>query len=193
MSSSSAFFYGTLLHPKVIKRVLGHNGENLKICPAVLLEHTRHHVKDCDYPAVIPYAKGHSLFGRELSQEERSVRGNVVTGLTDEDMELLDVFEGDEYTREKVHVHVLGTFEPLNDTSEQTVPAHAKELPSEFGDPIETDVYIWAAPTSLLDPKLWSYDTFIRDNAWKWVGPTEDRESYLEVDRRRQMNGNIRN
>ena len=32
----------------------------------------------------------------------------------------------------------------------------------------------------------------MRDNAWKWIGPTEDREEYAEVDRRREMNGIIR-
>lgn len=33
----SAFFYGTLLHPKVLKRVIGNDGSHLTICPAVLL------------------------------------------------------------------------------------------------------------------------------------------------------------
>ena len=35
--STCAFFYGTLLHPKVLKRVIGNDGAHLKICPAVLL------------------------------------------------------------------------------------------------------------------------------------------------------------
>ena len=33
----SAFFYGTLLHPKILKRVIGNDGSYLEICPAVLL------------------------------------------------------------------------------------------------------------------------------------------------------------
>ena len=33
----SAFFYGTLLHPKVLKRVIGNDGQHLTIRPAVLL------------------------------------------------------------------------------------------------------------------------------------------------------------
>ena len=32
----NAFFYGTLLHPKVLRRVIRHTGANLKISPAVL-------------------------------------------------------------------------------------------------------------------------------------------------------------
>jgi len=31
------FFYGTLLHPSVIKRVTGQEGQNLRIQPAILL------------------------------------------------------------------------------------------------------------------------------------------------------------
>jgi len=33
----SAFFYGILLHPKILKRVIGNDGSHLEICPAVLL------------------------------------------------------------------------------------------------------------------------------------------------------------
>jgi len=34
------------------------------------------------------------MFGRDLSTEENSVRGTLVTGLTQADIELLDIFEG---------------------------------------------------------------------------------------------------
>ena len=48
-----------------------------------------------DYPGIIPYTKGKALFkDREYSQEERSVRGILVTGLTDADVKALDIFEG---------------------------------------------------------------------------------------------------
>ena len=33
----SAFFYGTLLHPSILRRVIGHEGAQLRICPALLL------------------------------------------------------------------------------------------------------------------------------------------------------------
>lgn len=36
----SAFFYGTLLHPSILRRVIGHDGEQLEICPALLLVST---------------------------------------------------------------------------------------------------------------------------------------------------------
>ncbi|KAJ2965769.1 hypothetical protein NUW54_g14007 [Trametes sanguinea] len=40
-----------------------------------------------------------------------------------------------------------------------------------------------------LSPELWSYDDFVRENAWKWVGRGEVDEYYVEVDRRREMDG----
>lgn len=35
--SYSAFFYGTLLHPLILRCVIGHEGDDLQICPALLL------------------------------------------------------------------------------------------------------------------------------------------------------------
>jgi len=33
----TAFFYGTLMHPEILKRVIGNDGTELEICPALLL------------------------------------------------------------------------------------------------------------------------------------------------------------
>jgi hypothetical protein len=35
--SYSAFFYGTLMHPDILRRVIGNDGAHLKICSAILL------------------------------------------------------------------------------------------------------------------------------------------------------------
>ena len=96
--------------------------------------------------------------------------------------------------REKVRVHTLGPLEPLNNPSPSVVSTSTSHFssPSELGEPVEAYVYIWVAPLSLLVPELWSYEVFVRDNAWKWIGPAEDKEEYAEVDRRREMNGIIR-
>lgn len=32
----SAFFYGTLMHPEILKRVIGNDGSQLQMCPALL-------------------------------------------------------------------------------------------------------------------------------------------------------------
>lgn len=47
-----------------------------------------------DYPGVVPYATSVKLIGRELTEDERSVRGVIVRGLTKSDFQLLDNFEG---------------------------------------------------------------------------------------------------
>lgn len=40
-SMASAFFYGTLMHPKILKRVIGNDGSYLEIRPALLLVSAR--------------------------------------------------------------------------------------------------------------------------------------------------------
>lgn len=113
---SSLFFYGTLMVPEVLSRVIGRKGSGLKASDAILEGHTRHHVKgegplacslvdesissrnltlDADYPAVVSAAAGSAILGRELTPLESSVRGTLVTGLTAKDVEFLDEFEGD--------------------------------------------------------------------------------------------------
>ena len=163
---------------------------------------------------MLPYEKSRALFDRDLNLDERSVRGNLVVGLSHTDIELLDVFEADvrnhyfrlvskthvliapsmqEYDRQKVQIYPLGPLEPLNSPSEDVIASSVSPLPAinELPEPVEADTYIWTAPTSLLVPQLWSYEVFIRDSSWKWVGLSADRESYAEVDRRRAMNGVI--
>jgi hypothetical protein len=39
----SAFFYGTLLHPAVLARVIRSEGTHLTICPAILKVHSYSH------------------------------------------------------------------------------------------------------------------------------------------------------
>ncbi|KAI0833391.1 hypothetical protein BC628DRAFT_16836 [Trametes gibbosa] len=221
----SAFFYGTLMHPAILRRVIGHDGGELEICPAVLLEHTRHKIKHADYPAVIPYSKSRALFEEsgqcDLSPEDRTVRGTFVQGLNDRDVSLLDLFEGDEYTRDLVEVHPLGPLAPLSSASKPThgapiimplstqpqgahselseaatdayiIPRTAPELPPlhTLAAAVTAHTYIYAGPLSGLSAELWSYDDFVRESAWKWVGGNPLLgEYYAEVDRRREMEG----
>jgi hypothetical protein len=35
------------------------------------------------------------MFDRDLNSDEKSVQGSLVTGLSEEDVRLLDIFEGD--------------------------------------------------------------------------------------------------
>ncbi|KAI0041918.1 hypothetical protein FA95DRAFT_1525981 [Auriscalpium vulgare] len=196
---SSAFFYGTLMHPKILKRVIDNEGSHLEICPAVLMDYTRHHVKDADYPAILPHEKSEKLLKRELNLEEKSVRGTLVTGLTESDLELLDIFEGNEYVRTLVAVHPLGPSAPLpSDVTPTVESAYVPTTPAPLPSPSEltatatAETYVWKAPVTDLEQELWSFETFVRDNAWKWVGEgAEKQEEYQEVDRRKEMRGEI--
>jgi hypothetical protein len=50
--------------------------------------------QDADYPAIVPAERSKAVLGRELTSEENSIRGMLVSGLTAEDVVLLDEFEG---------------------------------------------------------------------------------------------------
>ncbi|KAG8864953.1 mitochondrial Homoaconitase [Tulasnella sp. 330] len=71
---NSAFFYGTLMHPSILRRVIANDGNHLKICSAILFK---------------------VMGEKAISDDEKTVRGVVVRGLTAQDIALLDVFEGD--------------------------------------------------------------------------------------------------
>ena len=118
-----------------------------------------------------------------------------------------------EYKRKKVQVHPLGPIVPLaayevpkhrvpssivEDTLDLT-PSTPEPLPlnpsETLSPPIECETYIWVSYPEELSKEPWTFHDFIRLNAWKWVpGESEvaaDHEDYLEVDRRRDMKGNI--
>ncbi|KAF9003981.1 hypothetical protein BDQ17DRAFT_1355254 [Cyathus striatus] len=191
-STRRAFFYGTLMHPKILTRVIGNNGEHLKFCPALLHGYTRHQVLSEDYPGVIPYDKGVDFFKRELPEDDRCVRGTVVEGLTDRDIMYLDIFEGHWYDRAKVQVYALGPFAPVsthNIRQDTFAPEHPPPVPDESSlpPPLDCETYIFNQ-LNRLAPEPWDFESFVKENAWKWYGEEADRnEDMSEVDRRREM------
>lgn len=102
-----------------------------------------------------------------------------------------------EYTRKVVSAHPLTSFTPLtSDSSADTsiVPSTTPTLPdlSSLPPPVQAQTYIWVAPLSRIEPELWEYAQFVRDNAWKWVGDaSRDNQDFVKVDERRAMNGKI--
>jgi len=108
--------------PQVLQRVTGlHSISHLKITPAILPNHSRHHVRGVDYPGIIPH-------------EGSTVRGTYVTGLTDKDVGRLDLFEGSQYKRQRVLV------EPLTSGGE-----------SSTGEVVEAETYIFKDKDDLLE------------------------------------------
>jgi hypothetical protein len=190
------------MHPNILRRVIGNDGSHLSICPAVLLHFTRHKVKFADYPGIVPYldAKASLLDGKELNFDEQSVRGTFVSGLTSHDIHCLDVFEGSEYSRVKVLVHPLGPISPLSTASNvkgRFIPPSPAPLPPalELSPPLEAETYRYDNIQDL-NHELWSFEEFVKNNAWKWIG-NKDAEygadnEYAEVDRRRDK-GTIAN
>ncbi|KAF8206392.1 hypothetical protein K438DRAFT_1578269 [Mycena galopus ATCC 62051] len=162
MASASAFFYGTLMHPKILKRVIGNDGSHLQICQAVLLNFTRHKVKWADYPGIIPFSQGQVFFDHELDRDSCSVRGTMVTGLTKSDLQLLDIFEGSEYDREKVSVHPLESLGSLADYTMLT--ATPPPLPADLPDAVEVDTYVYNKVTNLM-AEIWDFDDFVQKSA----------------------------
>ncbi|TFY59308.1 hypothetical protein EVJ58_g5851 [Rhodofomes roseus] len=159
-------------------------------------DYTRHQIKHADYPAVLPYSKSRALYEHDLAPEERVVRGTLVKGLEQPDIELLDTFEGDEYTREDVPAYPLGPFVPLSSPESAAAAPLGTPPPlpplDTLGPPVPAQTYVWAQPVSQLSQTIWEYADFVRDSAHKWVGVGADANAdYVEVDRRRAMNGRI--
>jgi len=99
--------------------------------PAILDNHARRVLAFADYPGVVP-------------QEGESVQGVYVTGLTDANMERLDIFEGSEYVREKVKVRLL-----------------------ENGETRETEVYIYLHAEDLKEGE-WDFEHFKKEKLALW-------------------------
>lgn len=117
----------------------------LKTYPAVLHGYRRHRVKHADYPAIIP-------------KENATVRGTYVTGLTDGDIWRLDIFEGREYSRQKVKARVLT--QVGDDAGEGNVE----------GNEVEADTYLWIAGEDRLESSEWDFGEFQREKMRFWVG-----------------------
>jgi len=139
----------------------------LHIQPAILHAHRRHKVKSADYPAILPVSTS--------SSSSSSVRGTLVTGLTDGDVWRLDLFEGHEYARRKVRVRVLvGKDEGkgvVDKGKEQGMgDLTIKEEDNVEGEEVEAETYIWVAGAHRLEADEWDFNEFVRDKMKRWVG-----------------------
>ncbi|GHJ85264.1 hypothetical protein NliqN6_1666 [Naganishia liquefaciens] len=209
------FFFGTLMVPQILTRVLGHKGHALKFRDAILPGYVRHCVKGADYPGILPVEASKRLLGRELSEEESSVRGTYVSGLTQTDVRALDVFEGDEYTRTQLSIFTLTPAQSLANLSidfttpttrayisptnaQQSIDAH-----EEGFERTEAWCYCWKDTTdagvTALDAQVWDFQAFLTDKSHRWTGlpvsnfndtpQGRDESEYADVDRHRALGG----
>jgi len=159
-SVSTGFFYGTLMSPSVLSRVLygefDYNRTLADPVPALLQDHQRHKVRGCDYPAMIP-------------KSNASVRGVLLAGLTDADWWRLDAFEGSDYKRILVKVCV---------SSKST-----QENVHLDGHVVLAQTYIWIADSEDLEDAEWDFDEFVKEKMWRWAGSeAENQGEYADLD-----------
>lgn len=169
MTSHTAFFYGTLMAPPVLHRVIWGSqspptpahASLLRIRPAILHAHRRHKVKRADYPAILPTP----------TSSTSSVRGTLVEGLTDGDVWRLDIFEGDEYARRKVKVRVLGQGRKDGAFGEEGMGdlTQAEEDNVETEE-VEAETYIWITGENRLEAEEWDFAEFVKEKMARWVG-----------------------
>src|ERR1700733_5866347 len=82
------------MRPETLSCVIRRPPNSLKICSALLPNYRRHRVNKCEYPAIIPVERGEAP-DIGTAEGERGVIGTFVEGLTDQDMDYLDEWEGD--------------------------------------------------------------------------------------------------
>ena len=172
----SAFFYGTLMAPSVLYRVIYGNPQPMEYqkqqtssAPALLEGYERRKVQACDYPAITTCEGG-------------CVRGLLVTGLRDMDLKHLDTFEGCQYTREVVKVRVLREGEE-DEKNGGEKGAKADQVGSE-GELVEAQTYVWSEDVKYLEEEEWDFEEFRREKLHWWDGVMDWEDSgFDDVDR----------
>lgn len=132
---SAIFAYGTLRNAQVRKALLN---KDLTVIDNVVLNGSEFSI----HP-VLPHRRYPALIKHKSSNNNRiPVIGTLILGVTQEDFEILELFE-DEYVHERVQIQ-------------------AENIPSEV--PIHATAYLWNSPISLVDlDNTWSYADFAED------------------------------
>ena len=128
--------------------------QRLTIKPAILHSYCRHQVANADYPGIIP-------------QEGKSVLGTCVTGLTDRNIRNLDIFEGNQYRREKVKVKLLEGVKIM-------------ELGGTESKEVEAETYVFIAKNGLV-PVEWDFHEFVREKLWRWADLSEEYAGKIDL------------
>ncbi|KAL4804900.1 putative disease resistance protein Aig2 [Aspergillus unguis] len=203
MGDHVLFFYGTLMAPQILHRVI-HGSPTpeqwqkdlVRFRPAILHDFRRHRVRGADYPGIIRARTQTQMQTSQKGAEEEtiaaplpgsessaSVLGTVVSGLTDGDIHRLDIFEGSEYIREKVSVRILKEtlVEDTNDQEdEEDADRHLKDVLeaaraeiADEGEEVAAETYVWIAGRQRLEDAEWDFEAFKRDKMAWWVAADE--------------------
>lgn len=97
-----------------------------------------------------------------------------------------------EYVRQTVTVFPLNPAQPLSvAAADDGIVFEPIILPAEDISPTkgkQAHVYVWNKypVTDTLEPQIWSYETFVKDNLHRWIGGDAVRFTYLDVDNKRE-------
>jgi len=136
----NVFTYGSLMYEAVWTRVVRGQYASVR---ARLAGFRRLAIRDESYPAVVPDAQA-------------DVLGRLWFGVSPDDVERLDRFEGSEYRRQAVSVAVLPAH---NDPIGRTLGGR----PAEPQGPVSAYCYLWLDPARLL-AQPWDETTFEREH-----------------------------
>jgi len=138
-----AFVYGTLMAEEVLRLLLRRVPPSRAATVASL---RRCRVRGQVFPAVVPAAPGAGA----------GVRGRVLLGLTPREVDILDVYEAEEYRRERVAATVVAEGEEEEEEAGGRASAAAAEgaaagdgdgdgdaAAPAVGDVVEADIYVW--------------------------------------------------
>lgn len=142
----ACFFYGTLMFPSIISRLLRRPISDPSLAQeAHLPGYVRLHIRERDYPAIVPIDEARTHFSSnkeflEVLHKEDGVKGVVVTGLSGKEVALLDEWEADEYVKRVVTASV-----------------------GPKGEEVRLWAYQWAIDEygELLLPQIWHFDAFV--------------------------------
>ncbi|KAI9018918.1 Butirosin biosynthesis, BtrG-like protein, partial [Hyaloraphidium curvatum] len=137
------FTYGSLRHDDVYRRAIGgQRWEDVGVPERVrgfVKGYARHPVKEAAYPAMI------------FTDDDRDIVDGALSYVPEAYLRLLDEFEGDDYGRFPVQVHL---------TTGKTVQATA---------------WVWIAGAHWLDlSSAWSYDDFLKNKLAAWLAMSDE-------------------
>ncbi|KAE8380796.1 AIG2-like protein [Aspergillus bertholletiae] len=190
MGDHVLFFYGTLMAPQILHRVIHGSPDPepwqkalLTIRPAILHGYRRYRVRGADYPGIVAAERKTTPSDTDSNANgTAAVLGTVVSGLTDGDIHRLDIFEGAEYEKGKVKVRILR--ESLSDKDGEpdgtdtdrhlmdVLDAAGAEFADE-GEEVDAATYVWIAGENALEDGEWDFEAFKRDKMAWWVGADE--------------------
>ncbi|KAJ5803898.1 uncharacterized protein N7518_000201 [Penicillium psychrosexuale] len=192
MGDHVLFFYGTLMAPQILHRVI-HGQANpepwqkamLRFQPAILQGYRRHRVQNADYPGIVavPETETESDLSAPKTSAETSVVGTLVSGLTDGDIHRLDRFEGSEYEKKRVTVRTLAAVvggdhgnasegAAENQLREMLNATTGAEVAAE-GEEVSAMTYVYTAGEDMLEDSEWDFESFKRDKMAWWVQADE--------------------